>query len=253
MSGALSALAWRDPLFVLSHMRSYSTLLSHVLGSHPDIDGYCETHMRFRHRIDLLRLRYRVTRLTGEPLHGRYVLDKMLHNYALASSIISDPRLRAIFLLRQPADTVRSITAMNERFKPEDVDAPSIAGYYEERVERLAELAPRLGNRAAFIEAEALVNRTAEVLTLLTGFLELSRPLEREYRKFPHTGKPGFGDPMGAILKGAIDAPKDQRTHIPIPEDILARLAAAYDRCRAVLSTNCVSLASETAPLVSQA
>src|SRR5262245_13075611 len=41
-----------SPLFVLSHMRSYSSLLSHVLGSHPEIDGYCETHLRYRSGLD---------------------------------------------------------------------------------------------------------------------------------------------------------------------------------------------------------
>jgi hypothetical protein len=31
-------------IFVGSHMRSFSSLLCHVLGSHREIDGYAETH-----------------------------------------------------------------------------------------------------------------------------------------------------------------------------------------------------------------
>src|SRR3569833_3463785 len=98
----------RSPLFILSHMRSYSSVLSHVLGSHPQIDGYCETHLRYRFSFDLLRLKWRVRKLTGEPLRGRYVLDKILHNYAVATAILDNPRTRGIILLRQPVDVVQS-------------------------------------------------------------------------------------------------------------------------------------------------
>ena len=104
----------RSPLFILSHMRSYSSVLSHVLGSHPEIDGYCETHLRYRFALDFLRLQWRVRRLTGEPLSGRFVLDKILHNYSLASSVLERPQARVIFLLRQPADVLRSLNGLLE-------------------------------------------------------------------------------------------------------------------------------------------
>src|SRR5262245_8745309 len=97
-----------SPLFVLSHMRSYSSLLSHVLGSHPEIDGYCETHLRYRWGLDLWHLRRKVQRLTGEPLRGRYVLDKILHDYPIARGILASQHTRAVFLLREPADVIQS-------------------------------------------------------------------------------------------------------------------------------------------------
>ena len=43
-------------LFLLSHMRSYSSLMSHLLGSSPQIDGYGEMHLRYRTRLSLLAL-----------------------------------------------------------------------------------------------------------------------------------------------------------------------------------------------------
>src|SRR5215469_2188157 len=106
----------RRYLFVLGHMRSYSSLLCHILGSHRQIDGYCETHIKYRTRWDLWRLRSRVVRLTGEPLHGRYVLDKMLHNYPLAASILRSRYTRWIVLLRRPLPTVQSIVNMGLRY-----------------------------------------------------------------------------------------------------------------------------------------
>src|SRR5262245_63080843 len=95
------------PLFLMSLIRSYSSLLSHVLGSHPEIDGYCETHLRYHFPFDVMRLRRRVRKLTGEPLGGRYVLDKILHNYAMSPSILESRRTRAVFLLRQPEEVVQ--------------------------------------------------------------------------------------------------------------------------------------------------
>ena len=47
----------REYVIVLSHMRSYSTLLAHLLGSHPEIAGYAEMHTSYAQRRDLLRLR----------------------------------------------------------------------------------------------------------------------------------------------------------------------------------------------------
>jgi hypothetical protein len=34
-------------LFVVSHLRSYSSLLCHILGNHPEISGYSEMHQSY--------------------------------------------------------------------------------------------------------------------------------------------------------------------------------------------------------------
>src|SRR5215469_10659813 len=136
----------RRYLFVLGHMRSYSSLLCHILGSHPQIDGYCETHIKYRTRLDLLRLRSRVVRLTGEPLHGRYVLDKILHNYPLADGILRSHNTLALVLLRRPVPTVRSIINMGLHYGdiPWHRDLDLVSSYYEERLAMLVRLAERL-------------------------------------------------------------------------------------------------------------
>src|SRR5258707_13269189 len=71
----------RRTLFLLGHMRSYSSVLSHVLGSHPQINGYCETHTKYRTYFDLWKLHRRGRKLTGEAATRDYVLDKMLDEY----------------------------------------------------------------------------------------------------------------------------------------------------------------------------
>src|SRR6185436_15808518 len=67
-------------LFVVSHMRSYSSLLCHILGSHPAISGYSEAHQSYFGRNDLDRLARTVREHTEEAALKPYVLDKVLHD-----------------------------------------------------------------------------------------------------------------------------------------------------------------------------
>ena len=239
--------AARRYLFVLGHMRSYSSLLCHILGSHPQVDGYCETHVKYRTRFDLLRLRSRVVKLTGEPLRGRYVLDKVLHNYPLASSILRSPNTLSIVLVRRPVPTVQSIVNMGLHYSDiawyRDLDA--VTRYYEERVAALVRLADELRGRVMFLEAETLLSRTGDVLQNIGRFLELSEPLKSDYKRFAHTGEGGFGDPSETITTGRVtNAARDPRTPVMLPVALTARLEMAYAACSASLRDRCEALAA---------
>jgi hypothetical protein len=239
--------AARRYLFVLGHMRSYSSLLCHILGSHPLIDGYCETHVKYRTRFDLLRLRSRVVKLTGEPLRGRYVLDKVLHNYPLASSILRSPNTLSIVLVRRPVPTVQSIVNMGLHYSDvawyRDLDA--VARYYEERVGALVQLAEELRGRVMFVEAETLLSRTGDVLQSIGRLLELSEPLQSDYKRFAHTGEGGFGDPSETITTGRVtNAAREPRTPVMLPAAMTARLEMAYAACSASLRDRCEALAA---------
>ena len=230
-------------LFILSHMRSYSSVLSHVLGSHPQIDGYCETHLRYRFSFDLLRLKWRVRRLTGEPLRGRYVLDKILHNYPVATAILENPHTRGIILLRQPADVVQSIVHMGRHLdlNEQNSNVANAAKYYVERLSQLTRLARAFGKRAAFVESEALMARTDDTLAFLQQFLSLDSPLERRYRSFAKTGKPGYGDPSEMIHSGEIGSRRDQqRPSYSIPSALIVEAVAAHSECLSACRLNCV-------------
>jgi hypothetical protein len=234
--------AARRYLFVLGNMRSYSSLLCHILGSHPQINGYCETHVKYRTRFDLLRLRSRVVKLTGEPLSGRYVLDKVLHNYPLASSILRSPNTLSIVLVRRPVPTVQSIVNMGLHYS--DVawyrDVDTVARYYEERVATLVRLADELRGRVMFMEAETLLSRTGDVLQSIGGLLDLSEPLRSDYKRFAHTGEGGFGDPSEAITTGRVaSVVREPLTPVMLPPTLIARLETAYAACSASLRDRC--------------
>ena len=237
----------QSTLFILSHMRSYSSVLSHVLGSHPQIDGYCETHLRYRFSFDLLRLKWRVRRLTGEPLRGRYVLDKILHNYPVATAILENPHTRAIILLRQPVDVVQSIVHMGRHLdlNEQNANVVNATKYYVERLSQLTRLARAFGKRAAFVESEALMSRTDDTLAFLQQFLSLDSPLERRYRSFSKTGKPGYGDPSEMIHSGEIGSRRNQqRPTYSIPSALIAQAVAAHSECLSACSLNCVPVST---------
>jgi hypothetical protein len=236
----------RSALFILSHMRSYSSVLSHVLGSHPQIDGYCETHLRYRFSFDLLRLKWRVRKLTGEPLRGRYVLDKILHNYAVATAILENPQTRAIILLRQPVDVVQSIVHMGRHLdlNEQNSNVANATQYYVERLGQLTKLARAFGKRAAFVESETLMSRTDEALSFLQNFLSLDSPLERRYRSFSKTGKPGYGDPSEMIHSGEIGQRSQQRPTYSIPTALIAQAVAAHSECLSACRLNCIPVSA---------
>lgn len=148
----------RRHLFLLGHMRSYSSVLSHILGSHPRIDGYCETHTKYRTHLDLWRLHRRVRKLTGGPLGGDYVLDKVLHDYPMARSILDSSRTRGIVLVRRPGASVRSIIEMGLNYSPVawHRNFELVARYYETRLAALLRLTEALRGRVVFLEAETL-------------------------------------------------------------------------------------------------
>jgi len=228
-------------------MRSYSSVLSHVLGSHPQIDGYCETHLRYRFPFDLLRLKWRVRKLTGEPLRGRYVLDKILHNYAVATAILESPRTRGIILLRQPVEVVQSIVHMGRHLdvNEQNANVANATHYYVERLGQLTKLARTFGKRAAFVESEMLMTRTDETLAFLQKFLSLDSPIERRYRSFSKTGQPGYGDPSEMIHSGEIGRRPQQRPSYSIPTALIAEAVQAHAECLSACRLNCISASAE--------
>ena len=112
-------LSRRSYILVLGHMRSYSSVLCHILGSHPEIAGYAEMHLSYRNVLGLLRLRSGVFRPLGCVLPGRFVLDKVLRDeYAVAPSILRREDVNAIVVVRRPAESIRSVLAMGESTPP---------------------------------------------------------------------------------------------------------------------------------------
>lgn len=231
----------RGYLFVVSHMRSFSTLLCHILGSHDEIAGYAEAHQAYAGRADLLRLGRKVESTIEGPIAGRYVLDKILHgDYSIAPAVLGRPDVKVLLMLRNPDDAIPSILHM-WRTLAKPMTAADAASYYENRLAEIDACSRHLGAKALYLDAESLLDRTDAVLDGLSRWLGLATALSARYRTFKFSGERGFGDPGAHILAGKViaDERERHRDYAPaaIPDSLLTRARADYrGRRQALLS-----------------
>jgi hypothetical protein len=216
-------------------MRSYSSVLCHILGTHPEISGYAEMHQGYDRGIDLLRLRARVFRSLDEELEGQFVLDKILHNeYRVSLDVLNQPNVFPIFLVRQPSQAISSILEMGREIDvPWYSDCEAVTRYYEQRLAVLGKMGGDIPGLA--IKAESVIDRTEAVLRAIAAFLGLAEGPTEFYRIFKHTGEVGWGDSSSAIRTGRIV--REVRTDVPadIEAQALARATGAYAECLQLL------------------
>ena len=220
-------------VFILGHMRSRSTLLAHLLGSHPEIRGYTESHIKYRNRRDLARLRWHIALADRSWPSGRWLLDTQLHNRMyIPPQLRQSGRFRAIVLVRNPRDTIRSIVRMGEtNGNPRDADPRHATAYYCERLTTLTGLAIEFRDRALLVDADALVHSTEKCLAAISRHLVLSRSLQAGYRIGPYTGRAGKGDMSPAIKRGVIVDTRDSRSTDPLPPTLADSIERLHRHC----------------------
>lgn len=222
-------------VLLLSHMRSRSTLLAHILDSARAIQGHTERHRPYTGGLSLLKLRLDVIEEMGDrgPTHVGYVLDKVLHNHlTIASSVLSDSTVRPIVLVRRPRPSIESIIRMGGVTGLEwQRDARSATAYYTARVSALESYAEQAGRRAFYLESDDLIDHPEACLREMSVWLGLDEELRPEYEVFPDTGKAFLGDMSAFIREGRITATR----HAPATELAgvdLTEADAAYERLR---------------------
>jgi hypothetical protein len=217
----------RRPLFLFSHMRSYSSLLGHILGSNPEINGYSELQISYETEVDLFRSILRVYETNDNQLHGKYIFDKILHGHLTVGNVVLDrPRAVGLFTVREPEDTLRSVIAMARKRKKRDwkADVEKVAAYYSRRMTQLPALAEAFRGPTCVFEAEDLMTRTDELLEELTTFLKLKKPLQSQYDVFSHTGRRAYGDPGENIQSGRLVTDRAPHDEIAIGHAVVAQL-----------------------------
>jgi hypothetical protein len=231
-------------IFIISHMRSGSSLLTHLLTSNPAICGYGETHRRYYAEINFKALVGNVLyTLRDGPLAGneKYVLDKVLHNHLLSPRrlrALQDERFRVIFLLREPYATLSSAVQTLHLPVAQAVD------YYLKRVARLEEDALVLTPHTSCVALtyDQLLHRTEEVFRLLEEFLGLDHPLTETYQVLPTTGKARIGDPSAKIQAGRIVKDAPEAAHSEICDEDIWAARRVYKRCHALLRNTCLTV-----------
>lgn len=213
-------------IFILGHMRSGSTLLSHILASHPDIVGAGETHIRYSAPADLAILVLKICVLLHRPvLRETYVVDQINHDFVTDDMLRSDTISRCIILLREPEATLPSL------MEHQDLTERGAIDYYVDRLEQLIRYATLLRERAALVEYDDLVDKTELTLSALTEFLGLLSPLSPNYALHRMTAR--VGDRSSNIKIGKVV--RTPKRHINISRGIIATAADHYAKCRATI------------------
>jgi len=193
-------------VLLLSHMRAYTTLISHILASNSQINGYTEQHIPYNKHTDLIRLRYKLYNIYDEKLDGKYLLDKLLHNnLTLSDKVISNKNINFIFLTRKPSQTIPSVIKMANRLDLGNLkELEHARNYYVGRINQLRTLSTRLSQRYFYIEGDDFMQNTDHILSELSDFLGLDTPLSQSYDTFKMTGSKGIGDSSEYIQTGKI-------------------------------------------------
>lgn len=221
-------------IFILGHMRSYSTLLSHILGSNEDISGYTELHQSYQFLTDFNIMRQKICASYEEDINGYFLLDKILHNeYKINKDTLNSKNSSIIFLIRKPEDSILSIIDnayklnMNERQKN-----PYVAtAYYIKRLKELHNYAEQLEVPYLFIESENIINNPELIFKQIEGFLNLRKKLNSKYSNFKLTGKRYYGDSSNEIFNENIIQTKKVKSFILEPQ-LLSDAQMAYDICK---------------------
>ncbi|MFZ5575778.1 MAG: hypothetical protein ACOY5S_11310 [Pseudomonadota bacterium] len=223
-------------IFLLSHMRAYTSLAAHILGSHPSINGYYEMHLGYEDAAALARqaAAYREHE-TFKP-GSRYLLDKLLHDdYVLRPERLGIADIRILVSLAEPARTIRSIVHLfAQKPDPAPYASPAAAAkYYMDRVRTLAAFCRTGDWPYHYFDAELLVRAPETLLPKLAEWLALDTPLSARYAVFGLTGQARRGDTSARLLSGRIERVRSDYSAVHVPADTLRAAAAVYRECRA--------------------
>jgi hypothetical protein len=228
-------------IFLLSHMRAYTSLAGHILGSHPQINGYYEMHLSYEFPAALDRQLDAFLEDDALKPDSRYMFDKLLHNdYLLKPKRLEMVDCKVLLSLTQPERSIKSIVHLYSQKEVENryASPAEAARYYVDRLEALADYSREYKQGYFYFDAELWQRAPGQLLTKLTKWLELNSPLSERYQTFSQTGKPLKGDSSPRIHGGHIDMRQSDYSHIEIPQAALQAAQEAYRECRRQIIEN---------------
>ena len=237
-------------IFLLSHMRAYSSLIGHILGSHPRINGYYEMHLSYDKAESLEQQEQHYAQHDSFKPDSRFLFDKLLHNgYEPDLKLPGLDNALVLLALRKPEDTIKSILKL---FREKNTNAPysypeKATRYYIERLQALTAFGQQNPQRYYYFDTELVCIDTAALLQHLASWLGLDTPLSEQYQRFAKTGVAGAGDTSDAISSGAIikNASEDFSA-IALEDSLLNEAEQAYQECRRQLCENAIAACTYT-------
>ncbi len=215
-------------------MRSYSSVLSHILGSHPEICGHSELHCQTLTRRGF-RNAERILAQRQDYAKAKFLYDKLLHNGPLEAELIESRQVIPLVCVRQPEQTQKSIINMGQLYcqdvirKRKLTDFGQVTEYYVGRVAWLERFVTRYRDSCFVFRSEQLLSDKQSLLDRIQAFLGLNRELHLTYQVFENTGLPGHGDPSPKIRLGTLDEHESEYDEIQIPTQLQRVARQAYD------------------------
>jgi len=231
-------------IFLFSHMRANTSLFGHILGSHPDIEGYYEMHIGYYSWKSLWRQKLLYLENHTLKSGSHYFFDKLLHDYCVvAPDILARPSTRTIFMLRRPDKTIPSIVGLYRKNQPDHAyaTAEGAAAYYMERVKELGEIAKTMPHGFYYLDAEDLIEHSTDALSALSSWLTLSQPLTPEYQMFSKTGTPKAGDSSELMRSRTISKQQNSYPDVALLPGTLAQAEQIYQDTRGALRSLCAN------------
>jgi len=232
---AAAILMPKQHILLLSHMRSYTSLFGHILGSNPEICGYYEMHIGYHSWKSLIRQKLLYFRHEDPKPGFRYMFDKVLHNdHDVSPAILNHRQTRAIFCLRHPRDAIPSILKLYRELDPtHEFNSQSFATeYYVRRLSMLERMSDALDREFFYLDAESLKSDTQECLLRLSDWLQLGSGLASSYELQRNTSKKRYGDSSGRLQVGQVLRESSDYADFPYDGALLQRAVTAYERAR---------------------
>ncbi len=229
-------------IFLLSHMRANTSLFGHLLGNHPQVEGYYEMHIGYPSWKSLWRQKLLHFADHDAKPEARWMFDKVLHDgHCVSTALLLRPQTKTIMMLREPVQSIKSLMVLYREKNPHrpEATAEGATRYYIDRLKTLADIAEVIGPRYFYLDAECLVTDTGSTLQALGDWLGLATPIPTEYQTFSHTGRGNAGDTSSRLKSGKVSRASNDYTAIEVPATLLDEAAQAYRRHRTTLTARC--------------
>ena len=226
-------------IFLLSHMRAYTSLIGHIMGSSPEICGYYELHIGYYSWRSLIRQKLIFFQHENPKPGFSYMFDKVLHNeHRVSVAILDAQSSKVIFSLRSPRQTIPSIIKLYREIDPshELTTMEAAVDYYIGRVQGLAKIATEMTQPFFYFDAEVMKVDAEGCLSDLTRWLSLESPLSPDYDLQLRSSSRRYGDTSEHIRAGTIIRKESSYDEFQENEAGIALAENAYRETREVLS-----------------
>lgn len=225
-------------IFLLSHMRAYTSLFGHIMGSNPAICGYYEMHIGYHSWKSPIRQKLLYFKQETPKPGFSFMFDKILHNeHSVSLNVLNSRRARALFCLRRPQEVIPSILKLYRKTDPshEFTSETFATRYYVERLTMLKSLAESTERDFFYFDAESIKRQSGELLGSLSDWLKLDTPLSDTYSLQKNTSRERYGDSSEALRTGHINHEKSHYDQWPIDQALMNDAYNVYSSVRTSL------------------